>query len=43
MDFEDSDDIVPGGRKLYYLSSLVLVVTEDIFGCAVVFDMNVDM
>jgi hypothetical protein len=43
MDSEDSDAIVPAGRKLYYLPSFVVVVTKDIFGYAVIFDMNVDM
>jgi len=42
MDLEDSNAIVPAGRKLYYLPSLVLVVTKDIFGYALVFDMNID-
>jgi len=42
MDLEDSNAIVPAGRKLQYLPSLVLVVTKDIFGYAVVFDMNID-
>jgi hypothetical protein len=43
MDLEDSDAIVPAGRKLYYLPSLVLMITKDIFRYAVIFDMNMDM
>lgn len=43
MDLEDSNAIVPGGRKLCYLPSLVLVVTEDSFGYAVIYDMNMEM